>query len=73
MDAHLLEALAAIDRPGDMAAAGDWALAMPGLEAEGLGTVGLPLPKNLDGLDRAPGARGVLEERPAIPFRLGCA
>ena len=45
MDEHLLEALAAIDRPGDVAAAGDWALVMPGLEVEGLGTVGLPLPK----------------------------
>ena len=45
MDEHLLEALAAIDRPGDVAAAGDWALAMPGLEVEGLGTVGLPLTK----------------------------
>ena len=45
MDEHLLEALAAIDRPGEFAAAGDWAAAMPGLEVEGLGTVGLPLTK----------------------------
>ena len=45
MDEHLLEALAGIDRPGDVVAAGDWELTMPGLEVEGLGTVGLPLSK----------------------------
>ena len=45
MDEHLLEALAGIDRPGDMFAAGDRAAAMPGLEVDGLGTVGLPLSK----------------------------
>ena len=45
MDEHLLEALAGIDRPGDVFAAGDRAPAMPGLEIEGLGTVGLPLSK----------------------------
>ena len=45
MDEHLLEALAGIDRPGDVFAAGDRAPVMPGLEVEGLGTVGLPLPK----------------------------
>ena len=45
MDEHLLEALAAIDRPGDVVAAGDRDLTMPGLEVEGLGAVGLPLPK----------------------------
>ena len=45
MDEHLLEALAAVDRPGDVVAAGDWELTMPGLEVEGLGTVGLPLSK----------------------------
>ena len=45
MDEHLLEALAGIDRPGDIFAAGDRAPAMPGLEVEGLGTVRLPLPK----------------------------
>ena len=46
MDEHLLEALAGIDRPGDIFAAGDRAAAMPGLEVEGLGTVGLPLSKS---------------------------
>ena len=35
MDEHLLEALAGIDRPGDVFAAGDRAPAMPGLEIEG--------------------------------------
>ena len=45
MDEHLLEALAGIDRPGDIFAAGDRAPAMPGLEVEGIGTVGLPLSK----------------------------
>ena len=45
MDEHLLEALAAVDRPGDVVAAGNRELTMPGLEVEGLGTVGLPLPK----------------------------
>ena len=45
MNEHLLEALAGIDRPGDVCAAGDRAPAMPGLEVEGLGTVGLPLSK----------------------------
>ena len=45
MDEHLLDALAGIDRPGDVFAAGDRAPAMPGLEVEGLGTVRLPLPK----------------------------
>ena len=43
MDQHLVEALDAIDRPGDVAAAGDRELTMPGLEVEGLGAVGLPL------------------------------
>ena len=45
MDEHLLAALAAIDRPGDVVAAGNRELTMPGLEIDGLGTVGLPLPK----------------------------
>ena len=45
MDEHLIEALAGIDRPGDVFAAGDRAPAIPGLEVEGLGTVGLPLSK----------------------------
>ena len=45
MDEHLLEALAGIDRPGDVFTAGDREPAMPGLEVEGLGTVGLPLSK----------------------------
>ena len=45
MDEHLLDALAAIDRPGDVVAVGNRELTMPGLEVEGLGTVGLPLPK----------------------------
>ena len=45
MDQHLVEALDAIDRPGDVAAAGDRELTMPGLEVEGLGAIGLPLPK----------------------------
>ena len=43
MDEHLLEALAGIDRPGDIFAAGDRTPVIPGLEVEGLGTVGLPL------------------------------
>ena len=45
MDEHLLEALAGIDRPGDIFAAGDRVPAMPGLEVEGIGTVGLPMSK----------------------------
>ena len=45
MDENLLKALAGIDRPGDIFAAGDRVPAMPGLEVEGLGTVGLPLSK----------------------------
>ena len=45
MNEHLLEALAGIDRPGDVFAAGDRAPTMPGLEVEGIGTVGLPLSK----------------------------
>ena len=45
MDDHLLEALAEVDRPGDVFAAGDLPPAMPGLVVEGLGTVGLPLSK----------------------------
>ena len=43
MDEDLLEALAGIDWPGDMVAAGDRTPVIPGLEVEGLGTVGLPL------------------------------
>lgn len=43
MDEDLLEALAGIDRPGDIFAAGDLPPMIPGLEVEGLGTVGLPL------------------------------
>ena len=45
MDEHLIEALAGIDRPGDIFAAGDRVPTMPGLEVEGIGTVGLPLSK----------------------------
>ena len=45
MNEHLLEALAGIDRPGDIFTAGDRVPAMPGLEVEGIGTVGLPLSK----------------------------
>ena len=45
MNEHLLEALAEVDRPGDVFAAGDLPPAMPGLEVEGIGTVGLPLSK----------------------------
>ena len=45
MNEHLLAALAAIDRPGDVVAAGDRDLTMPGLEVEGVGAIGLPLPK----------------------------
>ncbi len=45
MDEHLIEALAAVDRPGDVVAAGERGLTMPGLEVEGLGTIGLPLPE----------------------------
>ena len=45
MNEHLLDALAAIDRPGDVVAAGNREPTMPGLEVEGLGAVGLPLPK----------------------------
>ena len=45
MDEHLLDALDAIDRPGDVVAAGDRDLTMPGLEVEGVGAIGLPLPK----------------------------
>ena len=41
----LLDALARIDRPGDIFAAGDRELVLPGLEIEGIGAVGLPLPE----------------------------
>ncbi len=39
----LLEALAGVDRPGDVCTAGDRPLTMPGLEVRGLGQIGLPL------------------------------
>ena len=45
MDEHLVEALAGIDRPGDVAAAGDRTPTIPGLKVEGIGAVGLPLSK----------------------------
>jgi len=41
----LLDALAAVDRPGDVCTGGDRPLTMPGLEVEGLGPVRLPLGK----------------------------
>ncbi|MCY4612087.1 MAG: 2OG-Fe(II) oxygenase [Nitrospira sp.] len=43
MHADLIRTLAKVDRPGDVCAAGDLPLTMPGLEVEGLGTLRLPL------------------------------
>ena len=42
----LLEVLGKIDRPGDFCTSGDRPMTMPGLDVEGLGTVGLPLGKS---------------------------
>jgi hypothetical protein len=39
----LIQALAKVDRPGDICTAGDLPLTMPGLEVEGLGLLRLPL------------------------------
>lgn len=39
----LIESLAKVDRPGDICAAGDLPLTMPGLEVERLGLLRLPL------------------------------
>ena len=39
----LINALAAVNRPGDFCTAGDLPLTMPGLVVEGLGTLRLPL------------------------------
>jgi hypothetical protein len=41
----LIEALRAVDRPGEVCTGGDWPMTMPGLEVEGLGAVRLPLGK----------------------------
>jgi len=41
----LLEALSEVDRPGDFCTWGDRPLVMPGLEADRMGVVGLPLTK----------------------------
>ncbi len=46
MDKDLLEAIAGIDRPGNIFAAGDRVPTMPGLDVEGIGKVGLPLSKS---------------------------
>ena len=43
MHANLIRALAKVDRPGEVCAAGDLPLTMPGLEVEGVGTLRLPL------------------------------
>ncbi len=43
MHADLIRALAKVDRPGEVCAAGDLPLAMPGLDVEGVGTLRLPL------------------------------
>lgn len=39
----LLDLLAKIDRPGDFCLAGDREFVLPGLEVDGMGTIGLPL------------------------------
>ncbi|MDE0405096.1 MAG: 2OG-Fe(II) oxygenase [Nitrospira sp.] len=39
----LIRSLAKVDRPGDVSAAGDLPMTMPGLEVEGVGTLRLPL------------------------------
>lgn len=43
MHEGLIQALAKVDRPGEVSAAGDLPLTMPGLEVEGVGTLRLPL------------------------------
>lgn len=43
MHSALIQALAKVDRPGDICSAGDLPLTMPGLEVEGLGLLRLPL------------------------------
>lgn len=43
MHKALIQALAKVDRPGDICTAGDLPLTMPGLEVEGLGLLRLPL------------------------------
>ena len=45
MHDDLLQALARVDRPGDICVAGDLPLTMPGLEVEGLGVLRLPFGK----------------------------
>lgn len=42
---NLIEALSAVDRPGEVCIGGDRPMTMPGLEVEGLGAVRLPLGK----------------------------
>ena len=42
---QLLEAISKVDRSGTVCTGGDLPLVMPGLEVDGLGTVGLPLGK----------------------------
>jgi hypothetical protein len=46
LHSKLLEVLGEVDRPGDVCTSGDRPLTMPGLEVEGLGSVGLPLSKS---------------------------
>ncbi len=43
MHADLIRVLAKVDRPGDVSAAGDLPMTMPGLEVEGVGALRLPL------------------------------
>ena len=43
MHKDLIQALAKVDRPGDVCVAGDLPLTMPGLEVKGVGTLRLPL------------------------------
>lgn len=45
MHEDLIQALVRVDRPGDVVAAGDLPLTMPGLEVEGVGILRLPLAK----------------------------
>ncbi len=42
----LLKTLSKVNRPGDFCTAADRPITMPGLEVEGIGLVGLPLPKS---------------------------
>ena len=63
MHADLIRALARVDRPGEVCAAGDLPLTMPGLEVEGVGTLRLPLAETQ--------ARALIEQCRQAPYGKG--